>query len=125
MICERAVATVQGGRAFALQIATDAPAIRESIQRGTLEALDLQLDQHAETGCRSFEASLLELVAGGRVHEGQALRWVHDPEAFRAQHGARSRVLEKVIFRQLEASAEIAAFKNGEVDMADGRTLTK
>ncbi|NUU32749.1 ABC transporter family substrate-binding protein [Arthrobacter sp. C9C5] len=34
-------------------------------------------------------------------------------------------VLEKVVFRQLEASAEIAAFKNGEIDMADGRTLTK
>lgn len=34
-------------------------------------------------------------------------------------------VLEKVIFRQLEASAEIAAFKNSEIDMADGRTLTK
>ena len=34
-------------------------------------------------------------------------------------------VLDKVIFRQLEASAEIAAFKNGEIDMADGRTLTK
>ncbi|XAS67303.1 ABC transporter family substrate-binding protein [Micrococcaceae bacterium Sec5.7] len=34
-------------------------------------------------------------------------------------------VLEKVIFRQLESSAEIAAFKNGEVDMADGRTLTR
>ena len=33
--------------------------------------------------------------------------------------------LDKVIFRQLEASAEIAAFKNGEIDIADGRTLTK
>jgi peptide/nickel transport system substrate-binding protein len=34
-------------------------------------------------------------------------------------------VLDKVIFRQLESSAEIAAFKNGEIDLADGRTLTR
>ncbi|MGG5173113.1 ABC transporter family substrate-binding protein [Pseudarthrobacter sp. J1738] len=34
-------------------------------------------------------------------------------------------VLDRVIFRQLEAAATSAAFKNGEVDMADGRTLTK
>jgi len=34
-------------------------------------------------------------------------------------------VLDRVVFRQLESSAETAAFKNGEVDMADGRTLTR
>lgn len=34
-------------------------------------------------------------------------------------------VLDKVIFRQLESSAEIAAFKNNEIDMADGRTLVR
>jgi peptide/nickel transport system substrate-binding protein len=34
-------------------------------------------------------------------------------------------ILDKVIFRQLESSAEIAAFKNGEIDLADGRTLTR
>jgi peptide/nickel transport system substrate-binding protein len=32
-------------------------------------------------------------------------------------------VLEKVIWRQMEPSATIAAFKNGEIDAANGRTL--
>ncbi|WP_284978784.1 ABC transporter family substrate-binding protein [Arthrobacter sp. fls2-241-R2A-200] len=32
-------------------------------------------------------------------------------------------VLDKVIWRQMEPSASIAAFKNGEIDAVDGRTL--
>jgi len=34
-------------------------------------------------------------------------------------------VLSKVVFRQMEDSATIAAFKNGEIDATDGRTLTR
>ncbi|OFI37006.1 ABC transporter substrate-binding protein [Arthrobacter sp. SW1] len=34
-------------------------------------------------------------------------------------------VLSKVIFRQMEPSATIAAFKNGEIDATSGRTLTR
>ena len=37
--------------------------------------------------------------------------------------GARSRSLDKVIWRQMEPSATIAAFKNGEIDATNGRTL--
>jgi len=34
-------------------------------------------------------------------------------------------VLSKVVFRQMEPSATIAAFKNGEIDATSGRTLTR
>ncbi|NYD77807.1 ABC transporter family substrate-binding protein [Arthrobacter cupressi] len=34
-------------------------------------------------------------------------------------------VLSKVVFRQMEPSATIAAFKNGEIDATGGRTLTR
>ncbi|UVJ39423.1 ABC transporter family substrate-binding protein [Arthrobacter sp. CJ23] len=34
-------------------------------------------------------------------------------------------VLSKVVFRQMESAATIAAFKNGEIDATSGRTLTR
>lgn len=85
LIAERVVPTVQGGRALAVQIATDTPAIKQAIARGELDSLDVQVEQAKDAGCCSFESSLLELTLGGRVHEAEALRVAPDPVSFQAK----------------------------------------
>jgi twitching motility protein PilU len=95
VICARVVPNAQGGRALALQVTIDTPAIKQLISRGDLDALPAQLELSRDAGCCSFDTALAELVATGRVLEADAARFaedaagfIHKLERLRAPHAA-------------------------------------
>jgi twitching motility protein PilU len=74
IISQRLIPSVDGGRAACLEILLDTPRIRELIKRGEIDLVKESMEQAAFEGCRTFDASLFELVAAGRITETEALR---------------------------------------------------
>jgi twitching motility protein PilU len=73
VVSQRLVPSLAGGRAAALEILLDVPRVRDLVKRGDIDALKTAMEQSAHEGCRTFDASLYELVAGGHISEGDAL----------------------------------------------------
>lgn len=74
IISQRLIPSVDGGRAACLEILLDTPRIRELIKRGEIDLVKESMEQAAFEGCRTFDSSLFELVAAGRITEAEALR---------------------------------------------------
>jgi twitching motility protein PilU len=74
IISQRLIPSVDGGRAACLEILLDTPRIRELIKRGEIDLVKESMEQAAFEGCRTFDASLFELVAAGRITEVEAIR---------------------------------------------------
>jgi twitching motility protein PilU len=83
VVSQRLVPALAGGRAAALEILLDTPRIRELIKRGETDAIKDAMEQGAHEGCRTFDASLLELVTAGRIGDGEALRAADSPNNLR------------------------------------------
>jgi twitching motility protein PilU len=83
IVSQRLVPSVQGGRAAVLEVMVDTPRIKELIKRGESDALKDAMEQGTNEGCRTFDGSLFELVAEGRVAEAEALRAADSPNNLR------------------------------------------
>jgi twitching motility protein PilU len=73
IVSQRLVPARTSGRAAALEILLDVPRVRDLVKRGEIEALKTAMEQSQHEGCRTFDASLYELVARGVVDEATAL----------------------------------------------------
>jgi twitching motility protein PilU len=83
VVSQRLVPARGGGRAAALEILLDTPRIRELVKRGETDAIKDAMEQGAHEGCRTFDASLFDLVAAGRIDDAEALRAADSPNNLR------------------------------------------
>jgi twitching motility protein PilU len=83
VVSQRLVPTVDGKRAAALEIMVDTPRVKQLIKSGDVSSLKDAMEQSAGEGCRTFDASLFELFAAGRVSEEQALKASDSPNNVR------------------------------------------
>ncbi len=74
ILSQRLVRDAGGGRAAALEILLDVPHVRDLVKRGATDALKEAMEQASHEGCRTFDASLFELVLAGRIAEAEALK---------------------------------------------------
>ena len=74
IVSQRLVPAIEGGRAAALEILLDVPRVRDLVKRGDIDALKTAMEQSTHEGCRTFDASLFELVVAGKIDEGEALK---------------------------------------------------
>jgi twitching motility protein PilU len=83
IVSQRLVKSPRGGRAAALEVLLDTPRIKDLIKRGEIDALKDAMLQSQNEGCRTFDASLAELVAAGRIGREEALRSADSPNDLR------------------------------------------
>jgi twitching motility protein PilU len=83
VIAQRLVPTKDGRRAAALEILLDTPRVKELVKQGDVGAMKDAMVQSASDGCRTFDGSLLELVAAERVDEDAALSYADAPNDLR------------------------------------------
>ncbi len=74
IVSQRLIPSLDGGRAACLEILLDTPRIRELIKAGEVDLVKESMEQSAFEGCRTFDASLFDLVVAGRISEAEALR---------------------------------------------------
>ncbi|MBI3784946.1 MAG: PilT/PilU family type 4a pilus ATPase [Deltaproteobacteria bacterium] len=73
IISQRLVPGVDGKRVAALEILLDTPYVRELIKRGEIDTLKEAMEQSTQEGGQTFDQSLFQLYADGRIDEEQAL----------------------------------------------------
>ncbi len=83
VVSQRLVPTVDGKRAAALEIMIDTPRVKQLIKNGDTSALKDAMEQSTGEGCRTFDASLFELFAEGRISAEAALKASDSPNNVR------------------------------------------
>ena len=83
IVSQRLVRSPSGGRAAALEILLDTPRIKDLIKRGETDALKDAMNQSEGEGGRTFDVSLAELLAAGRISRDEALRSADSPNDLR------------------------------------------
>lgn len=73
IISQRLVPGVDGKRVAALEILVDTPWTRELIKKGQIETLKEAMESSAQEGGQTFDQSLFNLYADGRISGEQAL----------------------------------------------------
>jgi twitching motility protein PilU len=74
VIGQRLVPAVAGGRVASFEILLDTGRVRALLRRAETEALAEALEQDADDGCCTFDASLVELVGAGRISHDVAIQ---------------------------------------------------
>ncbi len=104
IVSQRLVVASDGGRAAVLDILLNTPRIKDLIRAGDVDFLKEAMAQGHPEGCRTFDASLLELVMAERVTEADALRASDSPNNLRLQiQRARQKQPEPLKLRLLKS----------------------
>jgi twitching motility protein PilU len=83
VVSQRLVPTVDGKRAAALEIMVDTPRVKQLIKSGDVSSLKDAMEQSAGEGCQTFDGSLFDLFAAGRVSAEAALKASDSPNNVR------------------------------------------
>jgi len=83
VISQRLVASVDGGRAAALEIMLDVPRIKDLLKRGATDLLKDAMEQGRNEGCQTFDAALFDLFAARRITDAVALAAADSPNNLR------------------------------------------
>ncbi|MCX8091177.1 MAG: PilT/PilU family type 4a pilus ATPase [Verrucomicrobiae bacterium] len=81
VICQRMVATVEGGMTPAFEILINTPTVRKLIEENRLDKLPAAIETGGEDGMITFNQSLFELVKAGKVTKEEALSKASNPQA--------------------------------------------
>jgi twitching motility protein PilU len=85
VIAQRLVPSTNGGRVGALEILVHTPSIKQLLREGDIDGLQQAMEQDADEGCCTTDASLFALLCTGRIDEVEALRAAEDEPALRAR----------------------------------------
>ena len=83
IVSQRLVPKPTGGRAACLEIMLDTPRIKDLIKKRDIDAIKDAMRQSLVEGCRTFDASLLELFAAGSITQAEAIRVADSPNNLR------------------------------------------
>ena len=82
VICQRMVASLEGGMVPAVEILINSPTVRKLIEENRLDKLSAAIETGADDGMQSFNQALLKLVKEDRkVSEKEALSKASNPQA--------------------------------------------
>jgi twitching motility protein PilU len=73
VLSQRLIPGVDGKRVAALEILLDTPWVKELIRKGEVDVIKEAMERGANEGCQTFDESLLDLYAGGRIDMKEAL----------------------------------------------------
>jgi twitching motility protein PilU len=83
IVSQRLIPSVTGGRAAALEVLVDTPRIKDLIKKGDIETIKEAMEQGVNEGCSTFDQSMFDLYADGRISEGEAIRAADSPNNLR------------------------------------------
>jgi Tfp pilus assembly pilus retraction ATPase PilT len=73
VICQRMVATIQGGMAPAQEILINTGTVRKLMEENRLDKLPAAIETGTDDGMQNFNQALFQLVKDGKVTEKEAL----------------------------------------------------
>jgi twitching motility protein PilT len=83
VVCQRLIASVDGGVAPACEILINTSTVRKLLERNQLDVVSAAIETGKEDGMQSFNQSIYELIMSGQITEAEGMRHASNPESLR------------------------------------------
>jgi twitching motility protein PilT len=83
VVCQRLIASTDGGVVPSCEIMINTSTVRKLLERDKIEVVAAAIETGKEDGMQSFNQSIYELIMSGQISEAEGMRHATNPESLR------------------------------------------